>query len=84
MNKISRFLRRCLLLLSLALIVASDGIAQVVEQRIVFSSNRDGDWDIYSMDANGDNLAQLTDHEKSDTDPACSPGWEKDCVQFGT
>ena len=47
--------------------------AQGFESRIVFSSNRDGDWDIYSMDANGDKLAQLTDHPASDEDPACSP-----------
>ena len=84
MDKISPFLRRCLLLLLLALMVASNGIAQVVEQRIVFSSNRDGDWDIYSMDANGDNLVQLTDHPASDEVPRWLAGWGKDCVQIGT
>ena len=73
MNKISAFLRRCLFLLLLALMVTSDSIAQGFESRIFFSSNRDGDWDIYSMDANGDNLAQLTDHPASDEYPAGSP-----------
>ena len=73
MNKISPFLRRCLLLLLLALMLASDNTAQGFEPRIVFSSNRDGDWDIYSMDVNGNNLAQLTDHPESDEYPACSP-----------
>ena len=73
MNKISPLLRRCLFLLPLALMVASDSTAQGFESQIVFSSNRDGDWDIYSMDANGDNLLQLTDHPASDEDPACSP-----------
>ena len=73
MNKISRFLRRCLLLLLLALMVAPDSTAQGFEQRIVFASNRDGDWDIYSMDVNGNNLLQLTDHPASDEYPACSP-----------
>ncbi len=73
MNKISPFLRRCLFLLPLALMVASDSPAQRFEPRIVFSSNRDGDWDIYSMDVNGNNLAQLADHPASDEDPACSP-----------
>ena len=61
MNRITRFLRRCFLLLLLALIVASDGTAQRFEPRIVFSSNHDGkwdgNWDIYSMDVNGNNLA---------------------------
>ena len=62
MNKISRFLRRPLFLSLLALMVVSNSAAQGSEQRIVFASNRDGDWDIYSMDANGDNVVQLTDH----------------------
>ena len=73
MNKISPFLRRCLFLSLLALMAASDSTAQGFEPRIVFASNRDGDWDIYSMDVNGDNLLQLTDHPASDEYPACSP-----------
>ena len=66
-------MRRCLFLLLLALVVTLDSTAQVFESRIVFSSDRDGDWDIYSMDVNGDNLLQLTDHPATDEDPACSP-----------
>ena len=73
MNKISRFLRRCLFLLLLALMLASDSTAQRFEPRIVFVSKRDGDRDIYSMDVNGNNLVQLTDHPASDWLPACSP-----------
>ena len=77
MNKISPLLRRCLFLLLLALMLASDTTAQICEPRIVFASNRDGDWDIYSMDATGDNLAQLTNHPASDEYPACSPDWRR-------
>ena len=77
MNKISPFLRRCLFPLLLALIVASDSTAQRFEPRIVFASNHDGNWngnwDIYSMDVNGDNLLQLTDHPGPDNNPAGSP-----------
>ena len=73
MNKISPFLRRFLLLLLLAFMVASDSRAQGFESRIVFASNRDGDWDIYSMDINGNNIVQLTDHPAFDRHPACSP-----------
>ena len=77
MNKISPLLRRCLFLLLLALMVASDSIAQGSEQRIVFASNDDGNWfgnwDIYSMDVDGNNLLQLSDHPASDKAPACSP-----------
>ncbi len=77
MNKISPFLRSCLLLLLLALMVASDSTAQRFEPRVVFASNRDGDWDIYSMDVNGDNLLQLADHPLFDEYPACSPDGRK-------
>ena len=73
MNKISPLLRRCLFLLLLALMAAPESTAQGFEPRIVFASNRDGDWDIYSMDANGDNAVQLTDHPASDRFPGCSP-----------
>ncbi len=75
MNRISRFSSRCLLLL--ALMVTSDSTAQRFEPRIVFASNHDGNWfgnwDIYSMDVNGNNLLQLSDHPASDDAPACSP-----------
>ena len=73
MNKTSPSLRRCLFLLLLALMVASDSTAQRFEPRIVFASNHDGDWDIYSMDVNGDNLLQLTDLPAPDDHPAGSP-----------
>ena len=73
MNKISPISRRCLLLLLLALLVAWDSTAQGFESRIVFASNRDGDSEIYSMDINGNNLLQLTDHPADDGNPAGSP-----------
>ena len=77
MNNLSPLLRRCLFLLLLAIMVTPDGTAQRFEPRIVFTSNRDGDWDIYSMDVNGENLLQLTDHPASDERPACSPNGRK-------
>ena len=73
MNNINPFMRRCLFLLLLALLVTSDSTAQGFESRIFFSSNRDGDWDIYSMDSNGDNVVQLTNHPATDEAPTCSP-----------
>ena len=72
MNKISLFLRRCLFLLLLVLMVSLDSTAQRFDPRIVFASNRDGDWDIYSMDVMGDNLLQLTDDPASDEEPVVS------------
>ena len=82
MNKISPFSRRCLFLLLLALVIATDGTAQGVEPRIVFASNRDGDWDIYSMDIRGNNLLQLTDHPADDRNPAGSPDGRR--IAFGS
>ncbi|MDE0298133.1 MAG: hypothetical protein OXN17_05840 [Candidatus Poribacteria bacterium] len=73
MNDTLRSLRRFLLLLLLVFMVTSVSIAQGFEPRIVFASNRDGDWDIYSMDVNGDNLLQLTNHPAADKYPASSP-----------
>ena len=77
MNNIIPNLRRCLFLLLLVSLVTPDGKAQRFGPRIVFASNRDGDWDIYSMDVNGNNLLQLTNHEKSDRALACSPDGRK-------
>lgn len=73
MNNNSPFLRRCLLLLPLALMVGWDNTAQGFEPRIVFASNRHGNWDIFSMDVHGDDILQLTAHPASDVFPACSP-----------
>ena len=86
MNKISPFLRRFLFLLLLALMVASDSTAQSFEPKIVFASNHDGNWfgnwDIYSMDVDGNNLVQLSDHPGSDWLSRLLTGREKDRVHI--
>ena len=41
--------------------------------RFVFVSTRAGNWDIWAIDANGENLMQLTDDEADDHYPAFSP-----------
>jgi len=41
--------------------------------QIAFTSDRDGDSNIYVMDADGGNVRQLTDDPKQDVDPAWSP-----------
>ena len=48
-----------------------------VNGKIVFVSNRDGQSEIYVMDANGANQTNLTNHLSNDTDPAWSPDGTK-------
>lgn len=48
-------------------VVSPDG------RRIVFGSQRDGDFDIYVMDADGSNVRRLTDREGYDGGPWFSP-----------
>jgi Tol biopolymer transport system component len=41
--------------------------------RLAFATKRDGNWEIYTMDRDGGNLARLTEHPADDTNPAWSP-----------
>jgi len=50
---------------------------QAGSTRIVFTSNRDGVTQIYSMDANGGNLIRLTDNGSNDDHPRWSPNGTK-------
>ena len=42
-------------------------------RRIAFESSRDGDWDIYVMNADGKDIMQITDDDAWDTSPSWSP-----------
>lgn len=52
-------------------IISADG------KRIVFGSQRHGDFDIYKMDADGGNVQRLTDHVGYDGGPWFSPDGSK-------
>ncbi|MCB9420404.1 MAG: serine/threonine-protein kinase [Ardenticatenaceae bacterium] len=43
------------------------------QNKIVFQSNRDGDFEIFIMDSNGGNQIQLTENDVDDNYPAVSP-----------
>lgn len=45
--------------------------------KIVFSSNRDGNLEIYLMNPDGSGVVRLTDHPTRDYDPVCSPTGEQ-------
>ncbi|WP_165395218.1 PD40 domain-containing protein [Flagellimonas allohymeniacidonis] len=44
---------------------------------IVFESNRDGNWDIYMMNSQGENVKRLTYNESEDRRPSWHPNGEK-------
>ena len=58
---------------------ANDGRARLNRgaTKVVFSSNRDGDYEIYSINVNGSNLKQLTSNSISDAIPMWSPDGER-------
>jgi len=47
------------------------------EGRIAFCSKRDGNWEIYVMDADGNNPVNLTQHGADDYNPVWSPDGKK-------
>ena len=51
--------------------------APAANGRIVFSSNRDGNSEIYAMNADGSNQTRLTNHSGYDGDPVWSPDGQR-------
>ncbi len=45
--------------------------------RILFASNRSGNWDIYTIDDGGSNLKRLTDDPSTDDSPSWSPDGQR-------
>ena len=46
-------------------------------RRIAFQSNRDGNWEIYVMNADGGNVRRLTDDDAEDGEPGWSPNGKR-------
>ena len=72
----------CLLTLT-GLIFASTSVAQLANTQIVFSSGRDGSWDIYVMNTDGANPIRLTNDPSDDDMPAWSPNGTKIAFRSG-
>jgi len=52
-------------------------------ERIVFTTERDGNWELYVMDADGSNQRRLTNTPVDEASPAVSPDGEKIAFVFG-
>ena len=68
-DNLAHFILAIVIVLVLTLVMV-DVNAQA---RIVFSSNRDGNWEIYVMDADGGNQQNLTNNPNDDRYPSWSP-----------
>ena len=63
--------------LILCFVLPAASSAQLADTKIAFVSNRDGNNEIYVMDADGQNQVNLTNHPESDIYPSWSPDGTK-------
>ena len=69
--------QRNLFVMGIGLLMAFTDSAQAIDPKIAFSSDRDGDLEIYTIDTDGTNLVRMTNHPARDTQPAWSPDGRK-------
>ena len=77
MKKFAFTMSAVFVLLSGIVIMINPSAQETELAQIVFHSNRDGNNEIYVMDADGNNLRRLTDHAMSDEHPTWSAGGQK-------
>ena len=70
-------LTRLILASVVVLVLAPLTVVVDAQARIAFMSHRDGNWEIYVMDTDGDNQRNLTNNLGDDTDPSWSPDGER-------
>jgi hypothetical protein len=68
-----RIVRILFLVIAASAAFADPAGAALLEEKIVFASDRDGDYDIYSMNPDGSNVVQLNDTPGPDIRPAIAP-----------
>jgi len=56
---------------------STSAAAPAEEGKIAFHSDRDGDWEVFVMNADGTGVTQLTDNDDWDSDPDWSPDGNK-------
>ena len=57
--------------------ISEKNVLRELTGKIVFQSNRDGNWEIYVMNAGGSGLKRLTENESDDEYPVWSPDGEE-------
>ena len=62
----------CLYCLSLGLL-CSVSAKPLTTEKIIFTSSRDGNWEIYMMNPDGSQQVRLTNHRSRDSYPVLSP-----------
>ena len=70
LKRLLSFVKLCMFLIGLLLLTATLNSVQAIEGKIAFTSDRDGEWDIYLMDGDGENPSKLTEGSM----PAWLPG----------
>ena len=70
-------LQRAIFVIALGLVGAFADSTQAIETQVAFSSDRDGNMEIYAIDTDGTNLVRLTNQPARDTQPAWSPDGRK-------
>ncbi|MBI1927063.1 PD40 domain-containing protein [Candidatus Poribacteria bacterium] len=73
----SPLLKQTAFALVMSLVLASVSPAELADTKIAFVSNRDGNYEIYVMNANGSNPINLTRHPAKDMTPSWSPDGTK-------
>ena len=68
-DNLAHFLLASIVALGLTLLM----VVVDAQAKIVFSSDRDGNWEIYAMDADGGNQRRLTNNPGRDRSPSWSP-----------
>jgi len=72
-QRIGSIMLSCVLLLSIAILLINVQAQAPQKAQIVFQSDRDGSYQVYVMDTDGDNLRRLTNNSGSDLGPKWSP-----------
>ena len=68
-NNLGHLILAGVIVLGLTLLI----VCVEAQARIAFASDRDGNWEIYVMDVNGENPRNLTNDPHDDRDPSWSP-----------